>query len=102
MTEKRKLEKAIELLQESAAIYDKADRLLKDIGVSTIGSNRPIEFYLCNPRKKMLFIHSGVEKIADIIDSPVIKKGHPYFNEPADDRYISINIDGIEIYELRD
>lgn len=100
MTERQKLEKAVELLRKSSEMYDEADRLLRDIGVETITSKRPIEFHLGNPRKKMFFIYSGVDEIADIIESPVIRKGHPYHDE-IDENFASINVDGIEIFELR-
>ena len=100
-TDEEKLHLALELLKRSSSLYDKADRLLADIGVETIYSKRPIEFYLGDHTKSMFFIYKGVEKIAEIMDSCFVRVGHPY-HDSVDERYHSFKVDDIDIYELED
>jgi hypothetical protein len=98
MTKKQKLDKAIELLQQSSELYDQASRILKELNVVTYDSHRPIELHFTN-HKPMIYIYSGVEEIGKIIGSNVYRLGHPY-HDRIDERYHSINYDGIEIFEM--
>lgn len=99
MTKKEKFDKSLELLKQSSELFDKAQKLLKSIGIITYDSTRPIEYYdPSNKKKPTFYIYKGIKKVAEV-NGTELQDGCLYFAQ-EDERYQSTMVDDILFHEL--